>query len=361
MGIVRIAAMPADPAAPDVAIAWHGLPPYAVACVREFARRSGRRVLLIGTAADVPFESMAAIPGVDLAWVNPADDRVSWSGLGCRIPERFCVAGWAVPAFNALARQVRAAGGKVALLMDNRWRGDLRQWIAPLAFRIRHRGHFAAAFVPGASARRYATWLGLPPERIITGLYGADPEVFFPGPPLAARPRRFLFVGRLEPRKGVQELFDAWRQVHARLPDWELRLIGTGPLGARAAVLPRMTIGDFLQPAALAPEYRQARFLVLPSHEDHWGLVVHEAALSGCGLVLSRNVGARHDLAAARNAIIVPPRDAAGLAAGLEAAAGLSDADLDAAGAESLAVAARFSPATFAAGLEGVLDALDKV
>lgn len=353
--------MTPEPMAPDVAIAWQGLPPYAVACVREFARRSGRRVLLIGTAADVPFESVPGIDGVETAWVEPADGGVSWSRLAGRIPRRLCVAGWAVPAFNALARQVREAGGKVALLMDNRWRGDLRQWVAPLAFRIRHRGHFAAAFVPGASARRYATWLGLPAERVVTGLYGADPEVFLPGPPLASRPRRLLFVGRLEPRKGVRELFEAWRQVHGRLPDWELRLVGTGPLGAAAPVLPRLSIGDFLQPAALAPEYRAARFLVLPSHEDHWGLVVHEAALSGCGLVLSRNVGARHDLASARNAIVVPPRDATGLAAGLETAARLSDAALEATGAESLALAARFGPATFAAGLDRVLGALEAV
>jgi glycosyltransferase involved in cell wall biosynthesis len=346
--------------ATDLAIAWQGLPPYALACVREYARRSGRRVLVIGTQADVPFAAPPAIPGVETAWVDPTDAAVSWSRLERRIPERFCVAGWAVPAFNALARQVRAAGGKVALLMDNRWRGDLRQRVAPLAFRARYRGHFAAALVPGASARRYALWLGLPPERVVTGLYGADPETFQPGPPLPARPRRFLFVGRLEPRKGVRELFEAWRRVQGKLPDWELRLIGTGPLRAAAPDLARMTIADFLQPAELAPEYREARFLVLPSHEDHWGLVVHEAALAGCGLVLSQNVGARHDLASARNAVVVPPRDAAGLAAGLEAAAGLSASALDAAGAESLDLAARFGPATFAAGLDRVLELLDK-
>jgi glycosyltransferase involved in cell wall biosynthesis len=318
-------------------------------------------VLLIGTVADMPFESSPEIPGVEIAWVEPADESISWRRFGDRIPGRFCVGGWAVPAFNALARQVREAGGKVALLMDNRWRGDLRQWVAPLAFRTLYRGRYAAALVPGGSARRYATWLGLPADRVFTGLYGADPEVFRPGPPLASRPRRFLFVGRLEARKGVRELFEAWRLVHARLPEWELRLVGTGALGVLAPALPRLKIGDFLQPSALAPEYRAARFFVLPSHEDHWGLVVHEAALSGCGLVLSRNVGARHDLASARNAIIVPPRDAAGLARGLETAASLSDSALEAAGAESLALAARFGPAPFAAGLDRVLEVLEAV
>jgi len=46
---------------------------------------------------------------------------------------------------------------------------------------------------------------------------------------------------------------------------------------------------------------RNARFLVLPSRDDHWGLVVHEAALSGCGLIVSSAVGAGMDLVQADN------------------------------------------------------------
>ena len=33
----------------------------------------------------------------------------------------------------------------------------------------------------------------------------------------------------------------------------------------------------------------------MPSLEEHWGLVVHEAALSGCALLLSNRVGAKED------------------------------------------------------------------
>jgi glycosyltransferase involved in cell wall biosynthesis len=119
-----------------------------------------------------------------------------------------------------------------------------------------------------------------------------------------------------------------------------------------------MSIQDFLQPVDLAPEYRKARFLVLPSHEDHWGLVVHEAAMSGCGLVLSRNVGARLDLASARNAIIVEPRRAEQLAAGLLAAAAMDEPALDVAAEESVALASGFGPAAFAASLGKLLNSI---
>ena len=343
---------------PSLAIAWPGLPPYAIACVEAFAKKTGRRVLLLGTSPDTPYTPAAAAAGVTMSWVDPADDAAAWSRFLDSPPACFVVGGWHVPAFNALAAEARRADGSVALMMDNRWRGDLRQWLAPLVFRARYRSRFAAALVPGRAARNYALRLGMPADRVFTGMYGADPALFVPGPPLADRPKRFLFVGRLEERKGVRELFDAWRQVHVQLPDWQLHVVGCGPLRDAAPALPGLSIEDFLQPADLAPKYRESRFLVLPSHEDHWGLVVHEAALSGCGLVLSRNVGARLDLATDRNAIIVEPRRSDRLAAGLVAAAAMDKPALQSAEAESLSLASEFGPSVFASSLESLLDLL---
>ena len=342
-----------------LAIAWAGLPPYAIVCIQEFASQTGRHLLLLGTSPDTPYDAVAAASGVTMSWVEPDDATVAWNRYLDTPPSCFIVGGWHIPAFNSLARQVRQAGGKVALMMDNRWRGDLRQWLAPLVFRTKYRGHFSAALVPGKAAREYAIRLGMPADRVFTGMYGADPAVFRPGPPLVERPKRFLFVGRLEERKGIRELYDAWRQVHTQLPEWELRLIGCGLLRDEAPNLPRMIISDFLQPPDLAPEYREARFLVLPSHEDHWGLVVHEAALSGCGLLLSRNVGARLDLASDRNAIIVEPRRADRLAAGLLAAAAMDEPALDVAAEESVALASGFGPGAFAASLGKILNSID--
>lgn len=58
---------------------------------------------------------------------------------------------------------------------------------------------------------------------------------------------------------------------------------------------PSIKVYDFLQPEELAKVYQNARCFVLPSFEEHWGLVVHEAALSGCLLLLSNRVGAAKD------------------------------------------------------------------
>lgn len=80
--------------------------------------------------------------------------------------------------------------------------------------------------------------------------------------------------------------------------------------------------------------------------------------MSGCGLVLSRNVGARLDLASARNAIIVEPRRADQLAAGLLAAAAMDEPSLRSAEQESVLLASGFGPAVFAASLKNLLNAL---
>jgi glycosyltransferase involved in cell wall biosynthesis len=339
----------------EIAIAWSGLPPYAIACVGAFARQTGRRVHLIGTAPDTPYQVIEPPQGVAISWVDPHDDALRWGRFGSAAPACFVVSGWTIPAFNALARDSRKSGGSVVLMMDNRWRGDLRQRLAPLVFRTVYCRRFDAALVPGRSAREYAIRLGFHPDSISTGLYGADPAVFTPGPPLAERPKRFLYVGRIDRRKGISELMQAWKAVCSQLPEWDLHLMGCGPLRESLPALPRLTVCDFLQPGELAPAYRESRFLVLPSHEDHWGLVVHEAALSGCGLVLSKNVGARFDLATDRNARLCPPRSAAGLARALVQAAAIEPPLLVAAQEESLSLASHFGPCRFAEALEAIV------
>ena len=82
--------------------------------------------------------------------------------------------------------------------------------------------------------------------------------------------------------------------------DWSLELYGSGPLRAKLMEVARgsggsVLVHDFLQPEELAAKYREARLFCLPSLREHWGLVVHEAALSGCALLLGKYTGASAD------------------------------------------------------------------
>jgi glycosyltransferase involved in cell wall biosynthesis len=341
----------------SIAFSWQGLPQYAARQLRSALAQLGQPCAVIGTRPSVPIQGMEAALGQPIHWVE-ASQVIRWSDLGLAVPKVFFQAGWSCPAFNALGDEVRAAGGKVCLLMDNDWRGDLRQWLGGLWFRLARKRKFAAVLVPGISGRRLARWYGFTDEGIADGLYGADPAVFFDGPPLVERPKRILFVGQYIERKDCVGLATAFASVAAQLPEWELHLYGSGPLQGEIPAHPRIRVHGFVQPAELGALYRSARIFALPSHSEAWGLVVHEAALSGCQLLLSAAIGSRHDFATQKNAMEFPPGDHAALARALLQLASSDDSSLARAQAESRVLAATHGPAVFAERVAALVNQL---
>ncbi len=331
-----------------VAFSWQGLPQYAARQLRAAIDRIPGGAAVVGTRPGVPIQGMEAALGQPIHWVESGDDA-TWAGLGLPVPRVFFQAGWSCPAFQALGDEVRAAGGKVCLLMDNDWRGDLRQLLGGPWFRLTMKRKFAAVLVPGVSGRRLARWYGFADEDVFEGLYGADPKLFFDGPPLAERPKRILFVGQYIERKDCVGLATAFASVADRLPEWELHLYGSGPLRERLTDHPRIRVHGFVQPEQLGALYREARIFALPSRSEAWGLVVHEAALSGCQLLLSDAIGARHDFAAPDlNAVVVPVGSQVGMAAALLHLAGDDHAALARAQSASLRRARTHGPQAFA-------------
>lgn len=109
---------------------------------------------------------------------------------------------------------------------------------------------------------------------------------------------RFLYVGRLSPEKGLEDLLAAFRQVLARHPDSRLELAGNGPLKdslvQRAADLGICASVTFLGSRnidELAELYLASDVLVLPSHSEPWGLVANEALSYGCPVIISDACG----------------------------------------------------------------------
>ena len=336
-----------------VAIGWDGLPHYGAAAIAAGIERLGRPLPVIGTRAAVPFKGLEERLGQPIHWVERSD-RPSWEDLGLEVPDLFLHTGWAYPVFKHLADAVLARGGKIVVFVDNNWSGSARQWLGSVYFRLFLRRRFAGAWVPGRSGARFCRVLGVPASRIYEGLYGADPQLYRSETPLARRPKRFLFVGQLIHRKGVDLMLEDFARFHRNHPDWRLHCIGNGVL-ADAVQGPGITRAPFSQADAIAREMSASRFLVLPSRSEHWGLVVHEAALSGCGLLLSNQVGAADDLATPENAFRFDARPGGGMEAAFAAAAALNDEELKRAERASLREAARFGPRAFADSLERIV------
>ena len=334
-----------------LAFLWSGLPDYAARQIRAVVDR-GHRVDVIATRPRVPIEGMERSLGQPVRWIEP-DESPSFEALGLGAPEVLFQGGYFVRAFNALARQARAVGAPVVLMADNNWDGTLRQrFVDPLRHRLLLVSRFDGVLVPGHSGHRFAAAMGYRADRILTGLYGADPTIFYDGAPLAERDRRILFVGQLNARKNVLPLAHAFAAIADRFPAWELQIAGTGPLEASLPDHPQVRRLGFVQPERLGALLRSARCLALPSLSEHWGLVVHEAALSGCALLLADGIGAADDFCDHANAVRFDPKDARAMRTALERIMGFDASDWRRAQTASLARARAFGPKRFADAVE---------
>lgn len=338
----------------DIVFAWPEIPEYGARLVHEATRMPGLAVDVVSTRGPLPISGIDEILGQPVRWIRRDDRLLTWERLGRPVPDVLVVGGWSTPAFNSLRVDARARGAKVVMMVDNPWKGTLRQRAGTLWFRLRRRNSFDGIWVPGKAGAKFAAALGFPTERIETGLYAADPDLFRGAMPLAERPRMFLFVGQLIERKGLRVLAEALRSGRGgQLP--EIDAFGTGPLAGELASVPGLRLHGFLPSNVIAFELARSRFLVLPSLEDHWPLVVHEAVSSGCGIVTTDGVGSRHELVSFNNGWIYPRKSAAGLSACLAEAASAPLSRLVAIEGASRRLALPYSPARWTERLRGLL------
>ena len=335
---------------------WAGLPDYGARLIRAFIESGTAEVQVIATLPSVPILGMEQSLGQAVLWIKD-DAPVTWQSLGLRVPDVLFQGGWAQASFRSLAAEARLQGSKIVLMNDQNWQGGLRHRIVdPLRYRAKYLKKFDAAFGPGKSGARYARAMGFPPSRIVTGLYGADPIVFYGGSPLKLRPKSFLFIGQLIARKNILNLVQAFLKIAVEFPDWKLIICGSGKLQPQIPVHWQIQVQGFVQPIELAEKLRLSRCLVLPSLEEHWGLVVHEAASCGCALALSNTVGSAVDFTTET----FNPRDLKAMENALRRIAAWTDEEWERADTTSRQAAQQFGPAQFARSVQHLVDELLK-
>jgi glycosyltransferase involved in cell wall biosynthesis len=174
---------------------------------------------------------------------------------------------------------------------------------------------------------RLADRYRVPLEKMVVTSYGVDP-VFTPGGPRANDGSYLLFVGALQPRK---DPLCAVRALALLDPGLQLVFVGPEKRGgkdvrrevARLGLERRVRFLGHVPKEELIALYRGAACLVLPSRHEGFGLPVLEAMSVGTPVVAS-TAGALPEIAGDA-AVLVPPRDPAALADGVERA--LADPD----------------------------------
>ncbi len=210
---------------------------------------------------------------------------------------------------------------------------------------------------------------------------GVDLQTFQPGNRSAARQSLglpndesiILFVGRVDPIKGIDTLLVALALLQARTrPRPQLLLIGgdlgdngepTGALAdvqrqARSLGVESTVIFAGSQPQDLLPAYyRAADIVAVPSRYESFGLVAAEALACGTPVVASRTGGLRFIVDEERSGLLVPPNDPKALADSLHRVL-LDRALHDALASGALSSVQRFSWPTVADAILRVYDRL---
>jgi D-inositol-3-phosphate glycosyltransferase len=180
-----------------------------------------------------------------------------------------------------------------------------------------------------------------PSERIAVVPPGVNTARFFPwetANPFDPADERhlILYVGRIEPLKSVDTLIRALailRDEHPAIADeWVCAIVGGDPdnvhdeemqrlrrLVREANLTEHVRFKGAIAPAKLAPVYRAASVLVLPSDYESFGMVALEAMACGTPVVASRVGGLVHLVRDGETGFLVEPRNPAEFASRLYA------------------------------------------
>ncbi len=289
-----------------VVFLWTGVTAPMAACWRALSCNPAVKVTVFSELhrhAQTAYNESALLSGIDhhLRYSDDPLDRPQLVEQIARLrPDSMVVLGWRSAMCRAAVESPRLADVPKILAFDLQFGYTLRKLLAPLVLRS-YVKRFVAAFVPGERSAEYARWLGFPDAKIERGVTGLDIKVFAAA--AAARvaapayPRKFLYVGRYAPEKGIDVLLEAYGKYRQAVSEpWPLTCCG---MGAEAGNL-RRTQGvhdlGFVQPTDLPEVYGEHGAFVLASRYEPWGFVIQEAAAAGLPIVCTAACGAHHEL-----------------------------------------------------------------
>jgi glycosyltransferase involved in cell wall biosynthesis len=307
-----------------ISILWTELSGYINACFKELGKEASDIILV-----RYPISAMQApYSKQQFSWISKQFDVSQIDQARQEIliqkPDILLIAGWINPKYLSIAKALKQTGTLVVCLSDNPWRGTLKQQLSRLISKTYLQSRFDRIWVPGKAGEEFALKIGFEKDKIFTGVYSCDTAAFqsvhVNRTNQAPFPKVFLFVGRYLEWKGVKELLLAYESYRSKMGDkaWELWFSGSGVLNDEINQYPAVKNLGFTQPENLPQTLSKAGALVLPSHSENWGVVVHEATSAGLPVITTDACGSSLDLVDhGVNGCIIPAKNVAALEAAM--------------------------------------------
>lgn len=286
-----------------VVFCWSGMSGYMAACWRALGERSEVNASVLVALWSMPWakEITEHIPDfVGLTREEVSNSQLVEQLVLERNPDIIVICGWACSSFVRLAFNPKLRNVRFIMAMDTPWRGTWRQWLAPLKLR-RLVARIDAVFVTGERCWQYARHLGFNEAAIRRGTYGIDYAAIAPARQMRLNlgewPKRFLFIGRYSPEKGIQVLVEAYRRYRSSVPDpWPLAACGGGELATMFAAQDGIEDLGFTQPAQMTKVLSGFGVFLLASTFDPWPLVIVESCAAGLPILCTEACGSAVEL-----------------------------------------------------------------
>lgn len=127
-------------------------------------------------------------------------------------------------------------------------------------------------------------------KRLLWGTWGIDEEEFYPKKSLKSKEPLILFVGKIEPQKGVYSLIRAFRLLKKKIPHLKLQFVGFGSLVGKISQEPQVEYVGVVKNKDIPPYFQRAWLTASPSiatkiWEEQVGMVNIQAIASGTPVV----------------------------------------------------------------------------
>jgi len=330
---------------------------YVVACMEKLAAKYDSEVHVVRypVNAVAPFKFNFSERIHDYARENYSNEQLI-SLVNDINPDFVYVCGWADKGYLAVCKSLKKRV-PVVMTLDNPWLGTIKQRIASLFGPLYLHQFFTHCWVPGAPNAEYARRLGFKNDRLIqSGMYSADVDLFhrYYDETRAAKenkfPHRFIYVGRYTELKGIRELWQAFSSINeSERKGWELWCLGKGELLNEFPKNEYIKDVGFVQPDQLKTYLADTGVFILPTHYEHWGVVVHEYAASGFPMICSTTTSAATTfLKEGENGYFCQPKNVESIRTSMLKIINRSDEQLIAMGKKSVELSKMITPDTWA-------------